>query len=145
VNATGRPAIPEAVAVWHAFLVRKVAQRVTDLGEQLLAPEGLTLRHFGVLSLVEAEAGHTQRAIGDLLRIDRTSIMLVVDELERDALVERRPGANRRMYALHITARGRARLRSARKVMAQLHEEFLAPLSPAERDTLRSLLARLAT
>jgi MarR family transcriptional regulator, lower aerobic nicotinate degradation pathway regulator len=126
---------------WHAFLLRKAAQRVTALAEAVLAP--LTLRHFGVLSAAAAEPGLNQRVIGERLRIDRTTIVAVTDDLEGAGLLERRRGSDRRTFALFLTETGRGRLAELERRVAEVHAEFLKPLSAAERTTLRALLLRL--
>jgi DNA-binding MarR family transcriptional regulator len=133
----------EGLAIWHAFLLRKAAQRVTDLAEAVLGPLHLTMRHFGVLSMVEAEPGLNQRSVGARLRIDRTSIVALVDDLERDGFVERHRGADRRAFSLWLTPAGAERLDQSRKIMAEAHEHFLRRLSPAEREDLRTLLFRV--
>lgn len=126
---------------WHAFLLRKAAQRVTALVEAVLAP--FTLRHFGVLSTAAAEPGLNQRLIGEKLRIDRTTIVAITDDLEGAGLLERRRGADRRTFALFLTDIGRARLAELERKVAEVHADFLKPLSAAERTTLRTLLLRL--
>jgi DNA-binding MarR family transcriptional regulator len=135
------PELPEPLSVWHAFLLRKAAQRITELAEARIGD--LTLRHFGVLSLVGAEPGQNQRAVGESLRIDRTTIVAVTDSLERDNLLERRRGQDRRTFELHLTAQGLERLQLLQALVGHAHEEFLRPLSPEEQTMLSSLLLRL--
>lgn len=133
-----------AVSVWHAFLLRKVSQRVTAMAEDMLSPFGLTLRHFGVLSAVEAEPGQNQRGVGERLRIDRTTVVAVTDDLEGMELLERRRGSDRRTFELYLTDIGLARLASLKRLMAAVHNQFLANLSEAEQDILRDILTKLA-
>lgn len=129
--------------VWHAFLLRKAGQQVAEQAEAALVALDMTLRQFGVLNVLAAEPGLNQRAVGAKLRIDRTTIVALVDGLEDAGLVERRRGADRRTFALYMSDAGGEALEQARAVMAQVHDDFLAPLSPPERDTLRELLTRL--
>ncbi len=123
-----------------AFLLRKATQRVTGMAETALGPHGLTLRHFGILSTVAAEPGINQRLVGERLLIDRTTVVSLTDDLEDVGLVERRRGADRRSFSLHLTDDGRARLTDLMLSVAEVHAEFLAPLSPADRAKLRDLL-----
>lgn len=129
--------------VWHAFLLRKAGQRVAEQAETGLVSLNMTLRQFGVLNVLAAEPGLNQRAVGAKLRIDRTTIVALVDGLEAAGLVERRRGADRRTFALYLSEAGQDALEKSRVVMAQVHDEFLAPLSSAERELLRELLIRL--
>lgn len=131
--------------VWHAFLLRKAGQRVSEQAESALVALNMTIRQFGVLNVLAAEPGLNQRAIGAKLRIDRTTIVALVDGLEDAGLVERRRGTDRRTFALHLSDAGVKALEQARVVMGQVHDEFLEPLSESERETLRDLLTRLVT
>jgi MarR family transcriptional regulator, lower aerobic nicotinate degradation pathway regulator len=135
--------LPESVKGSYPFLMRKGAQRITELAHEALQPFNLTLRHFGVLNLVDLDDGQSQRVIGTKLGIDRTTIVGITDDLEKGGLLERRRGQDRRTYALHLTPQGTAQLRQLRRLIELVQEEFLAPLSEPERETLRSLLLRL--
>jgi DNA-binding MarR family transcriptional regulator len=50
---------------------------------------------------------------------------------------------DKRRYELHITPKGERMLAQVREIIAQHEEEFLAPLSLAERAELRRILAQL--
>lgn len=132
-----------ATSVWHAFLLRKAAQRVTSMAEEVLHPQGITMRHFGVLTAIEAEPGQNQRGVGERLRIDRTTVVALTDDLESAGLLERRRGTDRRMFALYLTPAGQARLAELKDLTATVHERFLANLSGDERETLRQLLIKV--
>jgi MarR family transcriptional regulator, lower aerobic nicotinate degradation pathway regulator len=134
-----------ATSVWHAFLLRKATQQITSMAEAVLDPLGLTLRHFGVLCSVEAEPGQSQRLLGERLRIDRTTVVALTDDLEKAALLERRRGADRRVSSLHLTEAGTTYLGKLTNLVSEVHAEFLAPLSPAEQAMLHDLLLKLTT
>lgn len=133
---------PAAVA-WHAFLLRKAAQRVTAMAEAVLSQHGLTMRHFGVLTAIEDEPGQNQRGVGERLRIDRTTVVALTDDLENAGLLERRRGLDRRMFALYLTPVGVERLAELKRLNAEVHDKFLANLSDAERAMLRELLIKV--
>ena len=138
------PELSSAVSMWQAFLLRKATQKVSGMAEAVLGPHGLTMRHFGVLSAVEAEPGLNQRVLGEGLRIDRSTVVALADDLERAELLERRRGVDRRTFSLHLTEHGKQRLAYFKELVAGVHTEFLAPLSPAEQAMLRDLLFKVA-
>jgi DNA-binding MarR family transcriptional regulator len=142
--AAGSGELSAVVSVWHAFLLRKAAQRVSSMAEAVLGPHGLTLRHFGVLSSVEAEPGLNQRVVGERLRIDRTTVVAITDDLEDAGLLERRRGVDRRTFSLYLTEEGVGQLAVLKELVANVHKEFLSPLSAAERAMLHDLLFKLA-
>jgi MarR family transcriptional regulator, lower aerobic nicotinate degradation pathway regulator len=132
-----------ATSVWHCFLLREATQRVTAMAEEMLHPQGLTMRHLGVLGAIEAEPGQNQRGVGERLRIDRTTVVALTDDLEGAGLLERRRGSDRRMFALFLTPAGHARLAELNELTAAVHEKFLVNLSEDERDALHRLLVKV--
>ncbi|MGA5565068.1 MarR family winged helix-turn-helix transcriptional regulator [Streptomyces platensis] len=100
--------------------------------------------HYAVLaSLVEYGPG-SQATLSRRTGIYRSDMVGVLNELAERGLVERVPDPDdRRRNIITISARGRRRLPRLDKVLDDLHDELLAPLSPAERDQLVQLLTRL--
>jgi MarR family transcriptional regulator, lower aerobic nicotinate degradation pathway regulator len=138
-NAERLP-LPESMTGWHGFLISQAANWVHRRAEELLEPDWFSLKHFGVLTVIRHEPGLNQRRLGVKVRIDRTTIVAIVDDLEKAGLIERRSGLDRRSYELYITQAGMRRLRQLQPVVAGLHEELLAPLSPEQRETFSELL-----
>ncbi|HEY0516026.1 MAG TPA: MarR family transcriptional regulator, partial [Solirubrobacteraceae bacterium] len=101
----------------------------------------LTPALFGLLNVLGAREGANQQEIGAAMGIDRSTMVLLVDELEAKGLAERRPHPrDRRARELTITAAGARALRSARRIVAQVEDEVLRGLNPAEREQLLGLL-----
>ena len=98
-----------------------------------------------MLSPVRAEPGQTQRILGERLRIDRTTVVALTDDLEQASLLERRRGVDRRAFSLHLTEAGATRLADLEGMIRKVHAEFLAPLSPAEQAMLHNMLLKLMT
>jgi DNA-binding MarR family transcriptional regulator len=136
---------PEPLASAPGFLLSWNGQRTAALFAHALEPLGLHPRHFGVMSLIEAHPGTTQRELVKGSLIDPSSMVAVIDELEEMGLAERRPHpGDRRKHAVHLTAKGRRTLERARKVAMQMARELFEPLDARELETLRELLRKLA-
>jgi DNA-binding MarR family transcriptional regulator len=109
-----------------------------------LAPLGLSPKGFGSLTVLAAEGPLSQQRLSARTGIDRTTMVAVVDELERAGAVERRRDPrDRRAYALHITAKGRRLLPRARALVIEVEQAFLAPLDGEEQRRLKAALRRL--
>jgi DNA-binding MarR family transcriptional regulator len=135
-----------ALAERCGFLFAKLHHRFATESAAALREAGLDLAglHFGGLSLLEAAGPMSQQELGEALRKDRTSIVALVDELEEHGLVERRRNpADRRAYALEVTAAGREWLRRAGPAMIGAEDELLEPLNEEERVVLVDLLQRM--
>lgn len=109
------------------------------------AEHDVTPGQFGVLVLIDATPGLNQTELGEAMGVDRSTVVAVIDRLQKRGVVERRavPG-DRRSHALHLTPQGRQLL--ARMVpTVRAHEaRFAGHLSDAERRQLIDLLKKLA-
>lgn len=102
-------------------------------------------RGYQVLAAVARGEPSTQLALARKLGVDRTVMTYLLDEIQAEGLVERRPDpADRRARRVELTETGRARLCDLERKLHDAEDHLLAPLGPDERDVLRDLLARLA-
>lgn len=109
------------------------------LGEYDITP-GL----FGVLVLIEANAGMKQTDLARAMHLDRSTVVNVIDNLEAMNLVERRAVAgDRRSKALFLTATGGTLLQKLKRQVANHEKRLAANLSAAERAKLVELLQRI--
>lgn len=124
------------------------SENAQEVADRALEPLGLTVKHFGVMTFLRYEteregerASLSQQAIGERLRIDRTTMVSLVDELEREGYVkrERNPG-DRRAYVITLTAAGRKAQARAEQTVDADALEFFGRLSESEREELQRLL-----
>jgi DNA-binding MarR family transcriptional regulator len=122
------------------YLAHRYARAATN---RALRAHRIDLRHFGVLGRLAESGPAPQAALVDELQMDKSSMVYVIDELERQGLVNRRRDEHdRRRYAVHLTAEGRDRLAEASRTAAETMTKLLDPLPRAEQRTLHALLAR---
>jgi len=104
----------------------------------------VTPGRFGVLEVIAANSGLSQSELGALLGIDRSTIVAVIDKLERDGLVRRMPAPNdRRSHALKLSEKGAVTLAVLERRVAEHERDIARGLSAAERTLLLTLLARV--
>lgn len=110
-----------------------------SLGEYDITP-GL----FGVLVLIEANAGMKQTDLARAVHLDRSTVVNVIDNLETMNLVERRAvEGDRRSKALFLTANGKTLLQKLKRQVAEHERRLARNLSTAEREQLVELLQRI--
>jgi DNA-binding MarR family transcriptional regulator len=128
-----------------AYLLVQLGSHTARRFSERLAPLGLEPRHFGMLARLAATEGQSQQAIGELIGLNPTRMVFLVDELEQRGLVERRRNAaDRRSNALYLTEQGQAKLRDAQMAGREHPGQLGASLTTEERVTLTALLRRLA-
>lgn len=127
-----------------SWLAGQVSRRAQELLSDALAREGVRRAHFTVLTSLAQQGPASQAELGRRLWIDRSDLHAIVTELERAGLIERlRDEHDRRRNVVRLTAAGRARLKRLDRIVAEVQEELLAPLSERERGQLRRLLERV--
>jgi DNA-binding MarR family transcriptional regulator len=123
------------------FLLQWAHQKMRSAINEALRPLALNLRHVAVLAALAAGGPLTQRAMIDLLEIDKSVLVYVLDELERrDLVTRRRPEHDRRTQIVELTDGGREQLAHIGAAAGPVNERLLAPLSPADRHRLNDLL-----
>jgi DNA-binding MarR family transcriptional regulator len=128
-----------------AFSLSSLGYAVAQGFQRTLAPFDLHPREFAVLRSVGFEEGRSQQTLGDSLRIPRSRMVAIVDELEDRGLLQRQPHAtDRRVRQLHLTDEGRNLLQQALQQAVAFEKQISAPLSRDEREQLLDLLDRIS-
>jgi MarR family transcriptional regulator, transcriptional regulator for hemolysin len=87
----------------------------------------------------------TQSAVAEQCALDKTTMVVTVDELERKGLAERRPSStDRRARIIAVTGDGERIVEQANAIVAEIYSEVLAALPAAQRDAFVAGLAALA-
>lgn len=116
------------------FLLAMSAHRFRSRMEEKLELIGLQLKHIAVLSTIQHFGPVPQQRLGESVCIDRTSMVGLLDEMERQALVRRQPDPDdRRAHLIHLTESGGDMLRRATEMVEEVEDACLEPLSGAER------------
>jgi DNA-binding MarR family transcriptional regulator len=118
----------------HGFAVEQTA-RLEGLG---IAPRGYCVLQAAL------DGEYTQGEIGQMIGVDKTTMVVTLDSLEAAGLAERTPSkTDRRARVISITAKGKRKVAEAERVTAQLHEEVLGELSEEQREVLLGALNQL--
>jgi DNA-binding MarR family transcriptional regulator len=129
---------------YFAYCLYKSAARIKALLDQALAKEGIATSQLGIMRIIESEGPISQVDLGSTMGIDKATIVKLLDGLETDHLVVRKGAeGDRRVKLIHLTPTGRAKLKSVTPVRDRVEREFLAHLTEAERQALRSILPKL--
>lgn len=125
-------------------LLRATESVVARLSHQLRGKEGLTISQFGALEALLHLGPMAQRDLGTKLLKSSGNITMVVDNLEKRSLVERRrEGGDRRVVTVHLTPDGERLIAEIFPQHAALITEEMGALDPEEQDTLGRLCRKL--
>ncbi|MBQ0900548.1 MarR family winged helix-turn-helix transcriptional regulator [Micromonospora sp. U21] len=133
----------EAISSTTGYLLLKLADLAGARMEQALLPFRIRGRDLRVLAFVQ-DGELSQRDLCRQTGLDRTTMVAVIDELERNGYVRRdRSPSDRRKQAISVTADGSATLSEALKAVRRTEDDFLAALREDERRRLHQQLSLL--
>ncbi|MFE6778392.1 MarR family winged helix-turn-helix transcriptional regulator [Streptomyces sp. NPDC057702] len=139
-----RPREDFLIAERSGYLLHKAALSLVDDAERALETVGMRTRYFFVLAALAGGPELSQQDLSRLLNLDPTTVVTVIDEMERNQHVERRRNPlDRRRYNLLLTDTGRAALAGADGVVTEVETAFFGMLDDAERRVLRTMLDRM--
>jgi MarR family transcriptional regulator, transcriptional regulator for hemolysin len=142
VPAGPEPPLPLASDL--CWLLARASHALTTEMTAALEDSGISPREHTVL--VTAMTGaYTQTELARMIGLDKTTMVVTVDELEAAGLAERQPSStDRRARVIGVTAAGREKVLDAEKVLDRVREDVLAALPEEERPVFLQALGRLA-
>lgn len=140
-----RPAGEPRGASSPVFLLAQVGAHAAGQFAARLEPLGLVPAHAGILRLIHASEGLSQQALGAELNVLPSRLVVLIDDLERRGLVERRDHpSDRRSHALYLSPKGKDALKAIGRVAREHQAALCAGLNDEEREQLARLLRRIA-
>ncbi|MGY2051352.1 MarR family winged helix-turn-helix transcriptional regulator [Methylobacterium sp. JK268] len=138
------PALGEIETLVGYHLRRASAGMGADFA-RVLAGTGMRQVLYGILSIVAANPGINQGAVGRALGIKRANMVVLVNELLELGWIDRTVSSeDRRAFALALSPAGRTVFAAATERLRAHEEAMLAALSAGERAQLIGLLGRIA-
>ncbi|MER6221400.1 MarR family winged helix-turn-helix transcriptional regulator [Streptomyces sp. 900105755] len=127
------------------YLLKHVQAELARTSAEALAPHGMDGHDLAVLVVLAGAEPLSQIEVAGRMGVDRTTMVALVDDLERRGLVERRRSPqDRRRNIVELTEAGRARMGRAEEARRAAERRFLAPLDDATAEALiRALRALL--
>ncbi|AGL13809.1 MarR family transcriptional regulator [Actinoplanes sp. N902-109] len=123
------------------YLFKHAALRLEELHREALAPFDVDGRELGVLIVVASDEPPSQHQVAQRLGVDRTTMVAMLDTLERKGLLSRHPHAHdRRRNIVELTEHGKDTLLRATQASDAAEQQLLAPLSAADQQRLRDAL-----
>jgi DNA-binding MarR family transcriptional regulator len=135
----------ERVATRPTWLLSQANARAQRVLGDAFAAEGLRGYHFRLLAALDQYGPSSQADLGRHTGIDRSDVVAALNELVHDGLAMRTPDpADGRRNIVSVTRRGRSTLERVDRVIDDVQEKVLEPLTASERTTFVRLLAKLS-
>jgi DNA-binding MarR family transcriptional regulator len=125
-------------------LIRRAHQVSVAIFMEETADFEVTPVQYAILNALLQDPGEDQVTLARKVAFDAATFGSVITRLEARGWVRREPdAADRRRKLLWVTEAGAAAAQVMRRSVAKVQQRILAPLAPAEREQLVTLLDRL--
>ncbi len=126
------------------FRLGKALRKVTKAYREEIASYGLTQRQFFLIVAIMEQEGLLPSELADKTAQDRPTITGILDRLEKDGWIERRPDKrDRRSLRIYLAPRSNACRESIMKLFEESNQKFLNRFSEKEWEQMAAFLARL--
>ncbi|WP_285593657.1 MarR family winged helix-turn-helix transcriptional regulator [Actinomycetospora sp. NBRC 106378] len=123
------------------YLLKHAHLALEQRSDTALGPTGLTSRDLGVLRVIAGGVARSQQEVAALLGVDRTTMVALVDSLERRGIVVRRPAEHdRRRNVVALTGAGEDLFDEAERIATATEAAFTAGLDAGDAEQFRRAL-----
>ena len=126
------------------YLVSDVARLVRTVFDRRVREIGLTRAQWLALTRLHRRPGLSQSEVADLLEIEKPSAGRLIDRLETNGLIERRPDPkDRRVNRVYLTDQAERLHEAIWPIAESTWEDALSDLSAAEQAQFSDLIDRV--
>jgi DNA-binding MarR family transcriptional regulator len=142
--AVENPGLIEERATSEGLLLALLGQYAMRRLRAAHTAHNLSPRQFHVLGLLHDRGPLPQRNLGDLMDIDPSILVTLLNPLEADGYLSReRDETDRRRHVVTLTSAGAGQLDRAAQAQRDTEDEIFASLTGTQRAELRALLLEL--
>jgi MarR family transcriptional regulator, transcriptional regulator for hemolysin len=126
------------------FLLADVSRRYVLRFEQRAREISLTLPQCGVLIRLEKNEGVSQARLAELTDVEPMTMVRIIDRMEADGLLERRPDPeDRRARRVHLAGKAKPLLEQIWRLVELSQIEAFAGVGRQEREDFIGVLKRI--
>jgi len=128
-----------------AFLLEEVPRVLRKSFDESIARFGLSLTQWRALAYLIKTEGMTQTELAKCLELERATIGLTIDRLEKLEFVERRPAEkDRRVWRIFLRQKAIDIIPELRQEASSVYQIMFKGISKADVATLRSTMEKMA-
>lgn len=129
----------------YVFLLERVSRRFKKYAKKELSNIGVNLssEQWVVLKRISEYPGTTQREIATSTYKDPASITRILDLLQKQMLIKREGGADRRSFGIYLTEKGAGVVEKVLPAAVEMRAKGLDGISDEEKVTLNRLLKKI--
>lgn len=135
---------PEPLASDLCWLLARASHALTTEMTAALEDSGISPREHSVLATAMT-GDFTQTELARIVGLDKTTMVVTLDELEAAGLAERRQSSkDRRARVIVVTEAGAEKVKEAEAILDRVRADVLAVLPEPDRNVFLQALGKLA-
>ena len=124
------------------FLATKSMERAAEY--RIKNELDLTSSQWKVILALNYFNGISQKELASKIFVDGSTLVPVIDKMENNGLVERKPDPNdRRNNLIFLTKKSESTIDSITEIVLQLRKEFFKGISQKEQDKVQIILRKI--
>jgi DNA-binding MarR family transcriptional regulator len=128
------------------YLLKHAHLQLEAATTRALEPFGFDPRALGVLRVLASRESTSQQQVAQLLGVDRTTMVALLDTLESQGIVSRHPlEGDRRRNVVELTGAGLEVFAGADKAARAAEDEFVSAAAPQNATVMRETLHLIVT
>ena len=124
--------------------LRRATRAISNMYDVALASSGLKITQFSLLRAVERNEPVAITALAEEMALDRTTLARNLSPLERDKLVELKPGSDQRVSEVRLTRAGREAIAAALPLWKKTQADVSRLLSDGRVEQLREIAGEVS-
>jgi len=121
----------------HNLALRRGTRQLTRLYDSHLAPAGLTISQFSILSVIDNHPEIRVSELGDIMVMERTTLLRNLKPMQAEDWVMSAKADGERAHVFSLTAEGKALLDQAVPLWLEAQAAFEAKMGPDRASRLR--------
>ncbi|WP_213989273.1 MarR family transcriptional regulator [Sodalis sp. dw_96] len=135
---------PQSPQRRFASLVSKTARQWRRVIDRKLQPYGLTEATWApLLYLARMEKPVLQKDLAEAIYLDASSVVRLLDNLQRQGFIERREGVDRRAKEIHLTSLGLERVIQVEGTALAVRNQVLSTVKDEELEVMNGMLEQV--
>lgn len=128
------------------FLLHDVARLLRVDADKRARQHGMTRAQWAILIWLERQPGISQKELSELLEVEPITVARLIDRLEANGMVERRPDPrDRRIWRLHLRPAAREALQEIDIQRTAIAGMITAGIDNSDLNTMTEALMRMKT
>jgi MarR family transcriptional regulator, transcriptional regulator for hemolysin len=134
---------PDCLAENLSWLLTQAHYNLVSEIAVAFEPLGVSNRGYHVLATA-LSGEYTQKELAERIGLDKTTMVVTVDELEKAGLAERQPSSiDRRARVISVTKAGERKVREGQEIVERIQNDVLESLPTRERKLFLEALGTL--